>query len=210
VIINMPTKSILRQLFIGVILSLGATSYGTYGVPAHCDKNRLTIKTLPEIFDKNDFGRALQLSLEKAMYYDNGSQLLPIFRVIAPMPHYKLTVGDYMYLDLFHKDHFEVFTKDGYAKLVVNLDGSTNRYKTLRALSERRRLRFTLCRTTLHNKYKLCRSYSTTTNNALSWRLPCHGFKPVPLPMKRFSTSIFSYYRCQLTHLKHWLLRRFI
>ncbi|MBD8146548.1 hypothetical protein IFT70_23200 [Pantoea agglomerans] len=38
--------------------------------------------------------------------------------------------GDQLYLDAMHKDHLEVFDKNGNFKAVLNLDGSVNIEKT--------------------------------------------------------------------------------
>ena len=42
--------------------------------------------------------------------------------------------GDIFYLDMFHKDHLEVFNRRGEFRVVLNLDGTINRKKTKKAL----------------------------------------------------------------------------
>ncbi|MDR9571771.1 filamentous hemagglutinin [Streptococcus sp. 27098_8_113] len=44
-----------------------------------------------------------------------------------------LRKGDYLYLDGLHMDHFEVFDKRGNFKSVLNLDGTLNTDKLLKA-----------------------------------------------------------------------------
>ena len=42
----------------------------------------------------------------------------------------QLKKGDQIYLDGKHKNHFEVYDKNGKAKAVLNVDGSINEKKT--------------------------------------------------------------------------------
>ena len=41
-----------------------------------------------------------------------------------------IKAGDQLYLDAMHKDHLEVFDRNGNFRAVLNLDGTINRVKT--------------------------------------------------------------------------------
>lgn len=54
-----------------------------------------------------------------------------VFEISNKMKEYKyLRKGDKFYLDSLHKNHIEVFDKNGKARLVLNLDGTINIEKT--------------------------------------------------------------------------------
>ena len=56
-----------------------------------------------------------------------------MYKVIEDIPKYDLKKGDQLYLDARHKNHFEVFRKNGVSKKVLNLDGTKNAAKTVAA-----------------------------------------------------------------------------
>ena len=52
-----------------------------------------------------------------------------------------LKKGDQIYLDGLHKNHLEVFTKNGKLRTVLNLDGNVNWSKLKQALKQGRNLK---------------------------------------------------------------------
>ncbi|PDS21960.1 hypothetical protein B0A77_14655 [Flavobacterium branchiophilum] len=64
-----------------------------------------------------------------------------MYKVISKDNPYDLKKRDHYYLDNFHKDHVEVFDKNGNAKKVLNLDGSLNVDKTNKILEEKRTIK---------------------------------------------------------------------
>ncbi len=78
-------------------------------------------------FFETEFGQLLKKNSTKLhQTYQNQ----PIYRMDKNIGEY-LKKGYHYYLDNAHKDHLEVFDKNGFAKSVVNLDGSLNTAKSL-------------------------------------------------------------------------------
>lgn len=73
-----------------------------------------------------DFSESLNSSLQKTAKRYQGQS---VYKVNTEVNSY-ITKGDQLYLDGLHKDHFEVFDKQGRFKAVVNLDGSYNTSKS--------------------------------------------------------------------------------
>ncbi len=105
------------------------------GSPEDPEKNRKIIKVdnMDEFF-KTDFGRKIQSSVEKTNKKYQGQS---VYRVKEKMPEYGLKKGDQLYLDSLHKDHLEVFRKNGTCKKVLNLDGTANARKLVTARSRK-------------------------------------------------------------------------
>ncbi|AZG15247.1 hypothetical protein EHF44_04220 [Cupriavidus pauculus] len=53
----------------------------------------------------------------------------------------KICTGDQFYIDSAHMNHLEVFDNKGRIRAALNLDGSVNEVKTVRAIKEGRRLK---------------------------------------------------------------------
>jgi len=51
-----------------------------------------------------------------------------------------LKKGDHIYLEVLHKNHLEVASKQGKINYVLNLDGTMNRKKTNTAIREGRKI----------------------------------------------------------------------
>ena len=88
-------------------------------------------------FFRTEFGKKIKSSLKKTSKQQQGQS---IYEVVDKGID-GLKKGDQLYLDAMHKDHFEVFNKNGKIKLVLNLDGSVNLTKTELAIREGRRLK---------------------------------------------------------------------
>ena len=61
-----------------------------------------------------------------------------VYKAISKENSLGLKKGDHIYLDNFHKNHYEVFNKRGEAKSVLNLDGTINASKSQKALDSKR------------------------------------------------------------------------
>ncbi|EOH96609.1 hypothetical protein UAY_02977 [Enterococcus moraviensis ATCC BAA-383] len=73
--------------------------------------------------------------LRRKKNYD-GQQVYKADRKISE----NLRKNDQFYLDGQHKDHLEVFDKQGNFRFVLNLDGSINGAKTAKAAKQGRRI----------------------------------------------------------------------
>ncbi|OCY34606.1 hypothetical protein BFR75_02585 [Acinetobacter pittii] len=80
-----------------------------------------------------DFSESLNNSLQKTAKRYQGQS---VYKVNTEVNSY-ITKGDQLYLDGLHKDHFEVFDKQGRFKAVVNLDGSYNSSKSKAAVGRK-------------------------------------------------------------------------
>jgi len=89
-------------------------------------------------FYETEFGKRVKDSTVKLK--GAGKHGKAILKVVKKVPESELKKGDQLYLDGLHKDHFEVFDKKGRFEKVLNLDGSINRDKTIKALKQRRYL----------------------------------------------------------------------
>lgn len=74
-----------------------------------------------EFFEKTDFGRTLKPKSRKTPYIQDGC---PIYEITEKVGNPHLGKGDFCHLDYSHRDHLEVFTHQGKAKCVLNLDGT--------------------------------------------------------------------------------------
>jgi hypothetical protein len=88
-------------------------------------------------FFKSGLGATLKSVSQKTSRQFDGQS---IYKVNKKTDNPYLRKGDQYYLDGKHKDHLEVFDKNGNARAVLNLDGSLNEVKTARALAEGRKL----------------------------------------------------------------------
>jgi|GEM_PF-1987938 len=95
------------------------------------DKNRKgSIENMAKFFMTSKFGKAIKDKIEKTKKIQQGQS---VYKVIEDIPKYDLKKGDQLYLDARHKNHFEVFRKNGVSKKVLNLDGTKNAAKTVAA-----------------------------------------------------------------------------
>ena len=99
-------------------------------------KKPLKVDNMSEFF-KTEFGTKIKSSLKKTSKQQQGQS---IYEVVDKGID-GLKKGDQLYLDARHKDHFEVFNKNGKISLVLNLDGSVNLTKTELAIRQGRRLK---------------------------------------------------------------------
>jgi hypothetical protein len=95
------------------------------------DKEIIAVNNIKEFFKKTEFGQKIENSVEKTNKLKQGQS---VYRVKKDIPEYSLKKGDQFYLDAMHKDHIEVFRKNGTLKTVFNLNGTENIRKTLRAI----------------------------------------------------------------------------
>ncbi|KXT84575.1 Hemolysin/hemagglutinin-like protein HecA precursor [Streptococcus oralis] len=99
-------------------------------------KKPLKVDNMSEFF-RTEFGTKIKSSLKKTSKQQQGQS---IYEVVDKGID-GLKKGDQLYLDAMHKDHFEVFNKNGKISLVLNLDGSVNLTKTELAIRQGRRLK---------------------------------------------------------------------
>jgi hypothetical protein len=92
------------------------------------------INNMKEFFNKTEFGQKIENSVEKTNKLQQGQS---VYQVKKDLPEYGLKKGDQFYLDAAHKDHLEVFRKNGTMKTVLNLNGTENIDKALRAIGRR-------------------------------------------------------------------------
>ena len=85
----------------------------------------IKVNNMKEFFEL-DFGKSIQKKVAPTNYRYQGQA---IYRVTEKIPNSTLKKGDYFYLDALHRDHFEVFNKNGVIKNVLNLDGTINEVK---------------------------------------------------------------------------------
>ncbi|MDT1942688.1 MULTISPECIES: hypothetical protein [Carnobacterium] len=78
-------------------------------------------------FFKSKFGKKLKDCSNKTNRTVDGQS---VYTVTGKTDIPRLNKGDQFYLDGLHKDHLEVFNKQGKFKYVLNLDGSINEMKT--------------------------------------------------------------------------------
>ena len=94
------------------------------------------VNNMQEFFD-TDFGEQLKKSVRKTKRHYDGQAIYEVVDKNIP----GLKKGDQIYLDGMHKDHLEVFTRNGKISQVINLDGSINVRKTEEAIRQGRRLK---------------------------------------------------------------------
>ncbi|MBC2256446.1 hemagglutinin [Listeria ivanovii] len=85
-------------------------------------------------FFETSFGRSIKNNVSKTKNQYQGQS---IFEVTQKTSNQYLKKGDKFYLDNLHKDHFEVFTKKGEFRAVLNLDGTLNMSKTKNAVGRK-------------------------------------------------------------------------
>jgi len=103
---------------------------GKSGVLVH-NENRdcvVSVSNMREFF-QTAFGAAIKNSSSKLGRQYQGQSLYRVSKKTG-----SLKKGDHYYLDGLHKNHLEVFDKNGNFKFVLNLDGSKNPSKTASAL----------------------------------------------------------------------------
>ena len=86
------------------------------------------VNNMSEFFE-TDFGKKIRGSLRKTKKQYDGQSVYEVMEKVDR----NLRKGDYLYLDGLHMDHFEVFDKRGNLKSVLNLDGTLNTDKLLKA-----------------------------------------------------------------------------
>lgn len=79
-----------------------------------------SVHNMKEFFEKTKFGRAIKNRVQKTNKIQQGQS---VYRVIKDIDEYALRKGEELYLDALHKNHLEVFTKNGIARTVLDLSG---------------------------------------------------------------------------------------
>ncbi|XBS71691.1 S-type pyocin domain-containing protein [Acerihabitans sp. KWT182] len=106
------------------------------GRPESYSPNAGAVSNMGELFAQPGFGSALKENSQKTGRLYQGQN---IYKATDDIDSY-IKHGDEFYLDGEHKNHLELFDKNGKCKLVLNLDGTRNNAKTDKALKEKRRL----------------------------------------------------------------------
>ena len=96
----------------------------------------IKVNNMNEFF-QTEFGRKLKQSLRKTSRKYQGQT---VYEVVDKGID-GLKKGDLVYLDGLHKDHLEVFNRNGRISQVLNLDGSKNLSNTEIAFREGRRIK---------------------------------------------------------------------
>lgn len=111
-------------------------TFGSNTVP-QVEKTRNTFKVgnMKEFF-KTEFGAKLKKVSTKVK-----GQNQTTYKLNDKIAHSDLNKGDIYYLDTMHRDHLEVFKKNGEIRMVINLDGTINVKKTAVAIQENRSIK---------------------------------------------------------------------
>ena len=97
------------------------------------------VNNMQEFFE-TDFGEQLKSSVRKIKKRYDGQTIYEVVDKSIP----GLKKGDQIYLDGMHKDHLEVFSRNGKISQVINLDGSINLRKTEEGIRQGRRIKWQL------------------------------------------------------------------
>ena len=85
------------------------------------------VNNIGEFHTQFEFGNTLKNASNKTNFtYKNQ----PIYKVTKKVKVNNINKGDYYYLDGLHKNHIEVYNKNGNFKNVLDFDGSVNTSKT--------------------------------------------------------------------------------
>ncbi|MEK9498353.1 hypothetical protein V2H77_18155 [Photorhabdus sp. P32] len=98
--------------------------------------NQGAVGNMGEFFRQPGFGSQIKNSSSKTSQIYQGQSVYQAKDVVGD----HIAKGDKYYLDGMHKNHIEIFDKNGKFKSVLNLDGSYNEVKTQKAMAEGRRL----------------------------------------------------------------------
>ncbi len=96
----------------------------------------LEVNNMSEFFE-TEFGQKLKKVLQKTSKRYDGQSVYKVTEDVGDI----LKKGDQIYLDGLHKNHLEVFTKNGKLRTVLNLDGNVNWSKLKQALKQGRNLK---------------------------------------------------------------------
>lgn len=94
--------------------------------------NTGAVSNMADFFKSNDFGKLLGDTANKTNRQYQGQSIFEVNKKNGFMSN-----GDQFYLDGAHKNHLEVFDRNGNFKFVLNLDGTKNIDKTNSALGRR-------------------------------------------------------------------------
>ncbi len=89
----------------------------------------IRVNNMKEFFSQHNFGKTLEPFLEKTKKLYDGQAIYRVRETVNG----DLKKGYHVYLDALHKDHLEVFNKNGSFITVLNLDGTINSSKALAA-----------------------------------------------------------------------------
>jgi len=90
--------------------------------------NVIRVANMHDFFKTTEFGQELKQVVRKTSKRYHGQT---VYEVIKNHPKYGLRKGDKFYLDQLHKDHLEIFRKNGSFKSVINLNGRKNLEKSI-------------------------------------------------------------------------------
>ena len=107
---------------IGKVTKLTKVTSKTKGVTVK------SVNNMDEFF-KTAFGKSIKGNVKKTKQRFHEQSIYVVTKEVSPY----LKKGYKLYLDNLHKDHLEVFDKNGKFKLVLNLDGTLNQDKTKKA-----------------------------------------------------------------------------
>ncbi|PGA71757.1 hypothetical protein COL87_11330 [Bacillus pseudomycoides] len=85
-------------------------------------------------FFEDGFGNEIERKVSKTSKKYQGQT---VYKVDKKVDNPHLKKGDQFYLDNLHKDHIEVFDKQGNFRAVLDLDGNINIDKTKKALGRK-------------------------------------------------------------------------
>ena len=94
----------------------------------------MRVANMKEFFETTEFGKELKQVARKTSKRYHGQQ---VYEITEKLPKYGLKKEDQIYLDALHADHLEVFSNKN-ARTVLNLDGSENIDKGIKAEMEKR------------------------------------------------------------------------
>src|SRR5690606_25201565 len=98
--------------------------------------NSGSIGNMSEFVRQSGFGTQIGAGSQKTRQIYQGQS---VYKADSAIGSY-IDEGDKFYLDAMHKNHLEVFDRNGKIKAVLNLDGTLNDSKTKKALAEARKL----------------------------------------------------------------------
>jgi transcription elongation factor Elf1 len=114
----------------------------------NCNKSFQTIlgrksqifEFISDYFDQHRMGRKME---SNSQYYGKcrGQRMYQIISKELVKKSAALKKGSFFYLDGLHKDHLEVFDKNGLFSYVVNFDGSINEKKSTQAYGQGRNIK---------------------------------------------------------------------
>ncbi|PEA54982.1 cytosolic protein [Bacillus pseudomycoides] len=140
--IALPANAAITAAGVGVITHGGYVGYNT--IQNSIDnfqkfqyssggKSVKQVENMKDFFE-NGFGNEIKSKVSKTSKKYQGQT---VYKVDKKVDNPYLKKGDQFYLDNLHKDHIEVFDKQGNFRAVLNLDGNINIEKTKKAIGRK-------------------------------------------------------------------------